>query len=631
GVVHTYQVKTTAGDIEIIVVEVLPTTRVVAGVECAIVRDRVFCEDLLVEDTYDWYAQDQNGNVWYMGEEVTNYEYDDDGNLIGTDSAGAWEAGQDVAGVGSNAIPGIIMKTSFVVGDTYQQEFYAGEAEDRGEIFALDVAVTLADGTAYTCLQTRDTNPLDPGVVEFKYFAPGVGVVLEEKEDLSERSELRGRFNLNLAESLPDIGTATFSNPTQVTDSFLSYLTETARTFVDSDEDAPETIVVEVQTTTRIVNGVESLVVRDRVFADELLVEDTLDWYAQDDLGNVWYMGEEVVNYEYDDDGNLIGTDSGGSWEAGVDGAEPGIVMWASPVVGQPYHQEYYADEAEDMAVVVAMGASVILDDGRAFNNCRQILEWTPLEPYALEYKFYAPGVGVVLEQPLHAGTPVQALGTFDTSLNSLPNFNAVTFSNPSQITHNFLPYTPGGMWTYEKMTGGGLEQTIVEVLVGTRIVNGVESAVVRDRVFEDGLLVEDTQDWYAQDDLGNVWYMGEEVINYEYDDDDNLIGTDNDGSWEAGVDGAEPGIVMWATPILGLSYRQEFYEDEAEDMGLLIATGVEVELQDGTTFQNCLQILEWTPLEPSALEYKYFAPGIGLVLEEPLPDGHPAELKSAP
>ncbi len=411
GVVHTYQVKTTAGEIEIIVVEVLPTTRVVAGVECAIVRDRVFCEDLLVEDTYDWYAQDQNGNVWYMGEEVTNYEYDDDGNVIATDSAGAWEAGQDVAGVGSNAVPGIIMKTSFVVGDTYQQEFYAGEAEDRGEIFALDAAVTLADGTTYTCLQTRDTNPLDPGVVEFKYFAPGVGVVLEEKEDLSERSELRGRFNLNLDESLPDFSAATFSNPTQVTDSFLSYLTETARTFVDSDEDAPETIVVEVQTTTRIVNGVESLVVRDRVFADELLVEDTLDWYAQDDLGNVWYMGEEVVNYEYDDDGNLIGTDNGGSWEAGVDGAEPGIAMWASPVVGQPYHQEYYEDEAEDMAVIVAFNVEVELGDGTIYSNCLQILEWSELAPDALEYKYYVPGTGVVLEKPIGIDERVELTG----------------------------------------------------------------------------------------------------------------------------------------------------------------------------------------------------------------------------
>ncbi len=93
--------------------------------------------------------------------------------------------------------------------------------------------------------------------------------------------------------------------------------------------------------------------------------------------------------------------------------------------------------------------------------------------------------------------------------------------------------------------------------------------------------LIEDTHDWFAQDDDGNVWYMGEEVTNYEYDDDDNLIGTDNDGAWEAGVDDALPGIVMWADPEAGVSYYQEYYEDEAEDMGMVVAIGVRVELEE--------------------------------------------------
>ncbi|MHC4551050.1 MAG: hypothetical protein ACYTEZ_20055, partial [Planctomycetota bacterium] len=106
---------------------------------------------------------------------------------------------------------------------------------------------------------------------------------------------------------------------------------------------------------------------------------------------------------------------------------------------------------------------------------------------------------------------------------------------------------------------------------------------------------------------------------------------TNNDGAWEAGVGGAEPGIIMWAAPVIGLSYRQEFHEDEAEDMALVIAVGVTVELTDGTSYADCLKTLEWTPLEPHQLEYDYYAPGVGLVLEELARGGDPTELTAAP
>jgi len=86
--------------------------------------------------------------------------------------------------------------------------------------------------------------------------------------------------------------------------------------------------------------------VRDRVFLDDVLVEDTHDWFAQDDNGNVWYMGEEVDNYDYDDDGNLIDITHEGAWEAGVEDALPGVAMWADPAVGTSYYQDFYEDEA---------------------------------------------------------------------------------------------------------------------------------------------------------------------------------------------------------------------------------------------------------------------------------------------
>ncbi|MCG3131212.1 MAG: hypothetical protein FLDDKLPJ_01990 [Phycisphaerae bacterium] len=189
GATWTYAVETGEGA-ERIVVEVLDKTRVVNGVACRVVRDRVFLDDVLLEDTHDWFAQDDDGNVWYMGEEVDNYTYDRQGNLIDVTHEGAWEAGKDVAGTGEIALPGYVMPADPSPGDVYNQEYYPGEAEDRGEVVALGVEITLSDGTTYACLQTLDTNPLDGGAGEFKYYAEGVGLVAEEPADGGERVEL---------------------------------------------------------------------------------------------------------------------------------------------------------------------------------------------------------------------------------------------------------------------------------------------------------------------------------------------------------------------------------------------------------------------------------------------------------
>ena len=110
-----------------------------------------------------------------------------------------------------------------------------------------------------------------------------------------------------------------------------------------------------------------------------------------------------------------------------------------------------------------------------------------------------------------------------------------------------------------------------------------------------------------------------------------NLIGTNSAGAWESGVDGAQPGIIMWAAPAVGQSYRQEFYEGEAEDIGVVLATGVTVVLSDGTTYTNCLKTLDTSTLDPAALEYKTYAPGVGVVLEEPLNAPNPVELVDGP
>ncbi len=156
------------GELEHIEVTVTGETRRILGVECVVVRDTVSVDGEVIEDTYDWYAQDVAGAVWYFGEDSRTYE---NGELVSTE--GSWEAGVD------GAQPGIVMLADPQVGDTYRQEYYAGVAEDMGEVLSLTESVTVPYGSYEDVLQTRDWTPLEPGVVEHKYYARGVGFVLE--------------------------------------------------------------------------------------------------------------------------------------------------------------------------------------------------------------------------------------------------------------------------------------------------------------------------------------------------------------------------------------------------------------------------------------------------------------------
>ena len=121
------------------------------------------------------------------------------------------------------------------------------------------------------------------------------------------------------------------------------------------------------------------------------LIERTFDWYAQDDAGRVWYLGENTHAYE---DGQVS---TEGSWQAGVDGAKPGIVMFRHPRVGVTYWQEFYRGHAEDQGTTLDLSTVVSVEAGR-FRRVRMTEDTTPLEPATTEFKFYAPGIGSVLE-----------------------------------------------------------------------------------------------------------------------------------------------------------------------------------------------------------------------------------------
>jgi hypothetical protein len=179
-------------------------------------------------------------------------------------------------------------------------------------------------------------------------------------------------------------------------------------------------------------------------------------------------------------------------------------------------------------------------------------------------------------------------------------------------VSNAFFPLVPGTRAEFEAETDEGTERTVVEVLSETRVVNGVTATVVRDQVFLDGELIEDTDDWFAQDEAGNVWYLGEYSEELE---NGQVVSTE--GSWEWGVDEALPGIIMWSDPAahVGEEYRQEYYEDEAEDWGKVVALDQTVEVPFGT-YTGCVAIEEWNGLESGSHEQKFYAPGIGVVLE---------------
>ena len=180
-----------------------------------------------------------------------------------------------------------------------------------------------------------------------------------------------------------------------------------------------------------------------------------------------------------------------------------------------------------------------------------------------------------------------------------------------TEIDNPYWPMRKGSRWIYRETDSEGARMKVVVTVTGKtkRIANGVEAAVVHDVVTEGGVPIEVTDDWYSQDAEGNVWYMGEKTTEYE-----NGKPTTTAGSFEAGVDGAEAGVIMPADPKPGQSYRQEYYKGEAEDRGSIVSTSEQAEVPSGH-YRDVLMTRDENPLEPKVLEFKFFAKGVGPVL----------------
>ncbi|MEO6463274.1 MAG: hypothetical protein ABIP29_09380 [Candidatus Eisenbacteria bacterium] len=204
---------------------------------------------------------------------------------------------------------------------------------------------------------------------------------------------------------------------------------------------------------------------------------------------------------------------------------------------------------------------------------------------------------------------------TLATAAHTAPTFNPADFV--AVVDNPFFPLVPGTVFNFAAETPEGSETITIEVLHERKLILGVDCTVVRDRVYLEGTLIEDTFDWYAQDRAGNVWYLGENVKNYE-----NGVFVDSEGSWEAGVNGATAGINMQAHPRVGQTYAQENAPGIAEDMATVVSLKETVTVPYGR-FENCLQTMEFSKIIPGARGYKFYARGIGIVLEDSPRGGH--------
>lgn len=215
-------------------------------------------------------------------------------------------------------------------------------------------------------------------------------------------------------------------------------------------------------------------------------------------------------------------------------------------------------------------------------------------------------GVAAAHEQSAFAATGSRTNGIV---------FDKNNFSNSLNIDNKYFPLKSGTTFTYKGTSDGTPTKDVVIVSDKTKGILGVTARVVHDTVYEKGKAAEVTDDWYAQDDSGNVWYLGESTKELE--------SGSTEGSWEAGVNGAKPGIIMEANPQVGDTYYQEFLNGAAEDQATVIQLDASVCVPYGCFDSKVLVTKEFTALEPGVVDHKYYAPGVGDIKEETVQGGN--------
>src|ERR1700730_4236089 len=191
-----------------------------------------------------------------------------------------------------------------------------------------------------------------------------------------------------------------------------------------------------------------------------------------------------------------------------------------------------------------------------------------------------------------------------------------------ANFTNHYWPLKPGAMWTYDGLKDGQPEHVVIVVAKTPRPVYGVRCLTVLDTVTINGSLEEKTADWYAQDKTGAVWYFGEDSKDYK-----NGAVSSTQGTWESGVDGPLPGVIIQGAPTPGPTYRQEYRPGVAEDMARVLTTSA-VQTVPAGNFHGIVETYDTDPLNPDKKETKFFAPGVGPVHTIRVGGTHHEEIK---
>ena len=213
-------------------------------------------------------------------------------------------------------------------------------------------------------------------------------------------------------------------------------------------------------------------------------------------------------------------------------------------------------------------------------------------------------------------GTPAPAAtATAPTPASHLPAGSEPVTLDPADfsadITHPLWPMKPRTRWIYRELEANGTvtDGVVVATTKTEKLAYGITGRVVRDTARQGGQIIEDTIDWYAQDSAGNVWYLGEQTAEFEHG---KIVS--RHGSFEGGVKGAQPGILLPAKPEVGQRFRQEYLKGEAEDNGEVLATDELVQVPTGR-YRHALLTKDTSTIEPTVVEYKLYAPGVGPAL----------------
>ncbi len=277
----------------------------------------------------------------------------------------------------------------------------ACEFDLRDDFFTMTAQCLDAASTDPNCFDDAEVG-FDDGLDECDEVLDARLELCESLGDATHDPAFGPDFAANFVDPL-DIGNAVVPNPwfPLVVDNHWEY------------EGGDETIEVTVLDETKLIDGITCIVVIDIVSEDETVIEITNDWYAQDVDGNVWYCGEIAENYEEFDGDETEGpelVDIEGSWKAGRDNAEPGILLPTDPVVGDVMRQEIAQTDAEDAIEILAIDASETAPGAACDGTCLMTRDFTPLEPDASEHKFYAPGIGMIVELNPDTGERVELI-----------------------------------------------------------------------------------------------------------------------------------------------------------------------------------------------------------------------------